>query len=251
MNAPVKSVTMTNPRSVAVILAGGTGRRLGLPAPKQLSEVAGRPILEHAIAAFDTSPVIDEIIVVMAAGYLAEAEAIASPFGKVTTVCEGGTTRTESTLAALKHLADLPDDVRVLFHDAARPFVDHRIIADCVESLGSFDVVAVAMPSSDTVVVVADDLVVEMPPRAGIRRFQTPQGFRLATIRAAYERALRDPGFADRPATDDCGVVHRYLPETAIKVVLGSEQNLKVTHPIDLVIAESLRASADAPGSPG
>jgi 2-C-methyl-D-erythritol 4-phosphate cytidylyltransferase len=240
---------MTNPRSVAVILAGGTGRRLGLAAPKQLSEIAGRSILEHAIAAFDTSPRIDEITVVMAAGYLAEASRIAAPFGKVTTVCEGGTTRTESTLVALERLADLPDDVRVLFHDAARPFVDHRIIADCVETLDAYEVVAVAMPSSDTVVMVRGGLVVEMPAREDVRRFQTPQGFHLGTIRAAYELALRDPGFAERPATDDCGVVHRYLPATPIRVVQGSEQNLKVTHPIDLVVAESFTACADDPGS--
>ena len=105
------------------------------------------------------------------------------------------------------------------------------------------------MPSSDTVVVVDDDRVVEMPRRDRVRRFQTPQGFRLATIREAYALALADPGFGARPPTDDCGVVHRYLPEVPIRVVAGSERNIKVTHPVDLLIAERLNLAPSDPDS--
>ncbi|MEV0406266.1 2-C-methyl-D-erythritol 4-phosphate cytidylyltransferase [Actinoallomurus sp. NPDC050550] len=237
--------------TIAVVLAGGTGLRLGLNAPKQLATVGGRPILARAIEAFDSAPDIDEVLVVMAAGHVAEAEVIAKPYTKVADVVEGGATRTESTLRALAALEDRPGDARVLFHDAARPFVDARIIADCVAALERDEVVAVAVPSSDTVVVVEEDRVVEMPTRDRLRRFQTPQGFRLATIRAAYERALADPGFTERPPTDDCGVVHRYLPEIPIQVVLGSEQNIKITHPVDLLIAEQITARESAPGSAG
>ncbi len=237
--------------SVAVVLAGGTGQRLGLAAPKQLAAVGGRPILARAIEAFDASPVIEEVIVVMAPGHLADAELIAKPFAKVTRVIEGGATRTESTLRALSALAGLPGECRVLFHDAARPFVDGRIIADCVSALETAHVVAVAVPSSDTVVVVEGDRVVEMPRRDRLRRFQTPQGFRLATIRTAYEHALADPGFGASAPTDDCGVVHRYLPEIPIVVVPGSEQNIKVTHPVDLLIAEQITSRESAPGSAG
>ncbi|GAA4637031.1 hypothetical protein GCM10023196_089210 [Actinoallomurus vinaceus] len=237
--------------TIAVVLAGGTGLRLGLGAPKQLATVGGRPILARAIEAFDSAPEIDEVLVVMAAGHVAEAEVIAKPYAKVRRVVEGGATRTESTLRALAVLEEEPGDARVLFHDAARPFVDARIIADCVAALEREDVVAVAVPSSDTVVVVEGDRVVEMPPRDRLRRFQTPQGFRLAVIRAAYERALADPGFAERPPTDDCGVVHRYLPEIPVRVVSGSEQNIKITHPVDLLIAEQITARESAPGSAG
>ncbi|MFL6054132.1 MAG: 2-C-methyl-D-erythritol 4-phosphate cytidylyltransferase [Actinoallomurus sp.] len=238
-------------RTVAVVLAGGTGLRLGLGAPKQLATVGGRPILARAIEAFELAPDVDEIVLVMAAGHVPEAEVIAKPYAKVGRVIEGGTTRTESTLRALAALGDEPGDVRVLFHDAARPFVDARIIAECVATLEREEVVAVAVPSSDTVVVVEGDRVVEMPPRDRLRRFQTPQGFRLAVIRAAYERALADPGFTERPPTDDCGVVHRYLPEIPIRVVPGSEQNIKITHPVDLLIAEQITARENAPGSAG
>ena len=85
--------------------------------------------------------------------------------------------------------------------------------------------------------VVEDGVVASMPPRETLNRFQTPQGFRLGTIRKAYELALADPALR---ATDDCGIVHRYLPDVPIRVVAGSERNLKVTQPLDAVIAEHL-----------
>lgn len=238
-------------KRVAVVLAGGTGRRLGLEAPKQLAAVGGRPILARAIGAFDAAPEIDEILVVMAPGHLAEAELMAGPYAKVTRVIEGGSSRTESTLRALSALESLPGDTRVLFHDAARPFVDGRIIAECVATLDEAAIVAVAVPSSDTVVVVEAGRVVEMPRRDRLRRFQTPQGFRLATIRAAYERALADPGFGECAPTDDCGVAHRYLPEVPIRVVEGSERNIKITHPLDLIVAEQITARESFPDSAG
>jgi 2-C-methyl-D-erythritol 4-phosphate cytidylyltransferase len=238
-------------RTTAVVLAGGTGRRLGLEAPKQLATVGGRSILARAIGAFDAAPQIDEIIVVMAPAHLAAAELAAGPYAKVTSVIEGGSSRTDSTLCALAALEGRPDDTRVLFHDAARPFVDGRIIAECVAALDAAEVVAVAVPSSDTVVVVEGDRVVEMPPRDSLRRFQTPQGFRLGTIRTAYERARADAGFAASPPTDDCGVVHRYLPAVPIVVVPGSERNIKLTHPVDLLIAEQITARENDPGSGG
>lgn len=83
--------------------------------------------------------------------------------------------------------------------------------------------------------------------RSVLRRSQTPQCFRLSVIREAYERALADPGFAGRPATDDCGVVLRYLPDVPIHLVPGSEHNIKVTHPLDLRIAELLLQLAATP----
>ncbi|MDN3355478.1 IspD/TarI family cytidylyltransferase [Actinomadura sp. DC4] len=238
--------------TTAVVLAGGTGRRLGLEGPKQLASVGGRPILSRAIGAFDAAPEIDDILVVMAPGHRAAAELAARPYAKVTGVIEGGASRTDSTLCALSALAGLPGRTRVLFHDAARPFVDGRIIAECAAALETAEAVAVAVPSSDTVVVVEDGRVVEMPRRDSLRRFQTPQGFRLSTIRTAYERALADPEFAGTPPTDDCGVVHRYLPEVPIVVVPGSERNIKITHPVDLIVAEQITAGEeDAPGSAG
>jgi 2-C-methyl-D-erythritol 4-phosphate cytidylyltransferase len=223
----------------AVVLAGGTGQRIGGSAPKQLIEVAGRPILAYAIEAFDTTPGIDEIVVVMAAGHESAAARIARPFRKVKAVIPGGASRTESTLRAMETLRATPDESHVLFHDAARPFVGQAVIDRCLVALKSYEAVAVGVPTADTIVEIADDRVVSMPSRATLRRFQTPQGFRLGTLRKAYRLAIADSSFT---ATDDCGVIHRYLPDLPIKVVAGDERNLKITHPLDLVIAEHLAA---------
>lgn len=222
-------------RTVAVVLAGGVGARMGADRPKQLLQVGGRPVLAHAIDAFDAHPGVGEVVVVMAAGHLREAAAIAAPFGKTAAVIEGGDTRTASTAAALAALKERPDDHRVLFHDAARPFVDRGTIDRVLGALESDEAVAVGLPASDTMVVVEDGLVASMPPRETMTRFQTPQGFRLGTIRKAYELALADPALR---ATDDCGIVHRYLPDVPIRVVEGSERNFKVTQPLDVVVAE-------------
>jgi 2-C-methyl-D-erythritol 4-phosphate cytidylyltransferase len=97
--------------------------------------------------------------------------------------------------------------------------------------------VGVAVPASDTIVVVADGVMTQIPRRESLMRCQTPQGFRLPVITRAHELALADPDYVP---TDDCGVVLRYLPDVPVHVVQGSERNLKVTYPRDLAIAEVL-----------
>jgi 2-C-methyl-D-erythritol 4-phosphate cytidylyltransferase len=167
-------------------------------------------------------------------------------------VIEGGPSRPESVRAALAAIgasvgaADGAEagEVGVLLHDAARPLVDQRIIADCVAALGSHEAAGVAVPASDTMVVTRDGVMVSMPSRDGLLRCQTPQCFRLPVIALAHERAAADPGFSP---TDDCGVVMRYLPEVPVHVVTGSERNMKVTYPQDLAVAEALlKAGAEA-----
>jgi ribitol-5-phosphate 2-dehydrogenase (NADP+) / D-ribitol-5-phosphate cytidylyltransferase len=229
--------------TVGVVLAGGTGTRMGGEVPKQLLELAGRPLLLHAVAAFRAAPEIDEVIVMMAPAYLevvAELLAGLGP-GTPTRVLPGGGTRTESTRLALAALADGPRDV--LLHDAARPLVTARLIGDCVRALASAEAVTAAVASTDTICTVAtgsDGVVIAgISDRASLRRVQTPQGFRLATIRRAYALADADhrSGFV---ATDDTSVVLRYLPEVPVHVVEGEQRNLKVTTPGDLVLAETL-----------
>jgi len=109
--------------------------------------------------------------------------------------------------------------------------------------------IGVAVPSSDTIVEVSDGVVTGMPRRDALARCQTPQGFRLSVIRRAYQLADADPGFAQRPATDDCGIVLRYLPEVAVRIVPGSERNIKITYPGDLALAETLLRAGE-PGQP-
>ncbi|GAA1518123.1 bifunctional cytidylyltransferase/SDR family oxidoreductase [Sphaerisporangium rubeum] len=235
-------------RTVAVVLAGGVGQRAGLGMPKQLARIAGRTIIEHTVAAFEAAPEVDEIVVLMAAGHTDEAARLVAGFPKVSQVIEGGASRTETTWRALSALGT--QECRVLLHDAVRPFVEPRVIADCVAALETSAAVMVAVPTSDTIVVTGGDLVRDIPDRAPLRRVQTPQCFLLSVVREAYTRALADPAFASRPATDDCGVVLRYLPDVPIRVVAGSEHNMKVTHPVDFHIAEKLfQVTASVPSA--
>jgi 2-C-methyl-D-erythritol 4-phosphate cytidylyltransferase len=224
-------------RTIGVVLAGGVGSRVGMPVPKQLLKIAGKPIIEHTLGVLQQAPEIDEILVMMTPDYIGDVERIvqAGGYTKVRAVLSGGRTRNESTQLALAAIPD--EDGRVLFHDAVRPLLSRRIIRECVNALHRFDAVDVAIPSADTIIEVDDERIVSIPDRSRLRRGQTPQGFTLTTIRRAYEIADQDPQFQ---ATDDCGVVLRYLPDVPIYVVEGSEQNIKVTDPVDLFIADKL-----------
>jgi 2-C-methyl-D-erythritol 4-phosphate cytidylyltransferase len=227
-------------RTVAVVLAGGIGQRFGGERPKQMQVLAGRTLIEHSVAAFEQAPGVDAITIVMPAGLAGPArqQFTADGHPKVTTVIQGGATRTDSTRCAIAALGEY--ECNVLFHDAARPLLDQRIIADCVSALATDRAIGVAVPSSDTIVEVADGVVTGMPRRDTLARCQTPQGFRLSVIRRAYELADADPSFPLRPATDDCGVVLRYLPDVPVRLVEGSERNIKITYPGDLEVAETL-----------
>ena len=234
-------------RMVAVVLGGGVGQRLGAGMPKQLLTLGGTTLIERCVAAFEAAPGVDEVLVVMARGYTGQVEALlAGRYRKVTAVIEGGQTRPDSTRTALAAIAAggaEGDDCGVLLHDAARPLVDQRIIADCVAALREHDAAGVAVPASDTMVVTGNGVMQSMPRRETLHRCQTPQCFRLSVITRAHELAAADPGFSP---TDDCGVVMRYLPGVPVHIVPGSERNIKVTYAQDLAVAEALLGAEPA-----
>jgi 2-C-methyl-D-erythritol 4-phosphate cytidylyltransferase len=236
-------------RTVAVVLAGGSGRRFGGDRPKQLPVRAGRTLLEHCVAAFDAAPGVDEVLVVIAADLVRQTQASLGRYGKLAGVIAGGMARSDSTrqaIAALRGLVPAGADASVLLHDAARPLVDQRIIADCVAALATWSAIGVVVPSTDTIVEVAGGVLGQVLPRESLARCQTPQGFRLSVIAAAHDQAAADPDFGG--ATDDCGVVRRYLPGVPIGAVTGSERNIKVTYPGDLELAELFLRQAARPG---
>lgn len=225
-------------RNAAVILAGGVGARMGLDIPKQFVPIAGRTSLEHTVELFQACDLVDEIIVMMAAGYIPKATELLEkhPHGKITAILPGGADRSETSRLALDAIAD--KDANVVFHDAVRPLLDPDIIAACIRALDVYAAVDTAIPSADTIIEVDEDNFVRaVPPRANLRRGQTPQAFRMPVIAQAYERAVQDPGFA---ATDDCSVVLKYCPDVPIFVVDGHEANIKITQPIDIHIADKL-----------
>src|SRR5258708_37588111 len=177
-------------RTVAVVLAGGTGRRFGSGMPKQMHVLAGRSLVEHSVAAFEQADGVDAITIVMPAGLTARAtERFAgSDFRKVTGVIEGGATRADSTRRAIAALGE--EECDVLFHDAARPLLEQRIIADCVSALATDRAVGVAVPSSGTIVGGSDGGGTSRPRPAALARRPTPQGFPPSAVR----RAPHPPG---------------------------------------------------------
>ena len=225
-------------RRVAIVLAGGVGVRVGLGIPKQMIKIAGKTVLEHTLAVFEAHDRIDEIVLMMTPGHVEEVAHLASDptLTKLSVVLPGGATRNETTKKALQHLGD--DDAIILLHDAVRPFLDEMTIDRCLDALQEYDAVDTAIPSADTIVEVSPDgHIASIPDRSTLRRGQTPQGFRASVLAEAYRHADADPDFA---ATDDCAVVHRYLPGTPILVVDGSAENMKITEPIDVHLADKL-----------
>ena len=259
--------------NIAVILAGGIGARVGGTLPKQLLPLQdGKSVLEHAVDAFEQSPHIDEICIVMHPDYIMHAEQmlLANAWQKVRHIIPGGKERWESSVNAIRQvrgerleargeenncqlpIANCPNTINLLLHDAARPFVSQDIIARVCEALEEHEAVTVAIPSTDTVYEMVDGKVARIPQRSTIMRAQTPQAFRLELIAEAYAKAfphlfttqlggkeggLSSPllgGVGGGFPTDDCGIVHEHMPEVPIYIVEGEEQNKKITFKEDI-----------------
>lgn len=232
-------------RNIAVILAGGIGSRAGAGLPKQLRALPdGRTVLQTCLDTFRACPMIDEICVVMHPDYMSYV-----PEG--VHCIAGGKERWESSWNAIQWLA-MHDaqctmyNVNILLHDCARPFVSQRILDDVCQALETHDAVTVAVPATDTMYVVGgsqctmhDVRLVDIPDRKTMFRAQTPQAFHLDVIREAYEKMQADRPMenskwcmVNRPMvnpTDDCGILHRYMPEVPIYIVEGEESNRKLT----------------------
>lgn len=224
--------------NIAVILAGGSGSRLGGSTPKQFLKVAGKSVIEHTIDVFERCTYIDEICIVSKSDYihLVEQIVVDNEYHKVRKILSGGMERYQSSLAAINAYPN--DEVNLLFHDAVRPLVNERIISDCVAALSKYNAVDVAIKTTDTIISVdSNNCIDSIPNRAVLRNGQTPQCFRLGTIRRAYEIALQDPDFK---TTDDCGVVRKYLPEESVYVVDGDVSNMKLTYLEDLFLLDKL-----------
>ena len=236
-------------RNIAVILAGGIGARVGGGIPKQLLPLSdGHSVLEHAVNAFEQSPHIHEICIVMHPDYIMHAEQmlLANAWQKVRHIIPGGKERWESSVNAIRLLGDKAmrqsgDEVNLLLHDAARPFVSQEIISNVCQALEEHEAVVVALPSTDTVYEMKDGKVARIPNRATIMRAQTPQAFRLPLIAEAYAKALGVTDLrtaacatAHLPATDDCGIVHEHMPKVPIHIVEGEEHNKKITFKEDI-----------------
>jgi 2-C-methyl-D-erythritol 4-phosphate cytidylyltransferase len=220
----------------AVIVAGGTGKRMNAAMPKQLLELEGRTILEWTLDPFlNCDPVREIVIASVPAAYdtiINICAIIQKTATKTLSVVHGGSERQDSVrngLAALGGDCDI-----VVIHDAVRPFVTPQEITACTQAAEQYEAASLMRPVRETVKIVREGFVEDTIDRSLIWITQTPQAFRRTLLADAHERALRD-GFS---ATDDCMLVERL--GVRVRAVEGSDYNMKITTPADLVIAKTV-----------
>ena len=221
-------------KTLAIIPAGGVGRRMGSGVAKQFLPLAGIPVLAHTLRAFQRSSLIDEVFLVVPEGDItAVSRDIVEEYGlsKVALVLAGGAERQDSVGKALAHLCD--DHGIVLVHDAVRPLVTGDLIRQVVAAAAEHGAAVAGIPIRDTVKRVGvAGVVVETVERRGLWLAQTPQAFHRTLICTAYERALQD-GFV---GTDDTSLVERL--GISVRMIPGDHDNIKITTPEDLELGE-------------
>ena len=223
-------------RHVAIVLAAGKGSRMKSDIPKQYLILNGKPVLYYALRAFEDS-FVDEIVLVTGAGqetYCKQEIVKKYGFQKVTYVIEGGKERYDSVYRGLCVL-DRADYVYI--HDGARPFIDGALLLRAKQNVAQYRACAAGMPSKDTIKIIDEEgFVADTPQRKYTWTIQTPQVFEYSLIREAYEKMYRN--MPEVQITDDAMVVETML-QAPVKLYEGSYNNIKITTPEDLVIAES------------
>lgn len=225
----------------AIVLAAGQGKRMNSSINKVFMLLSDKPILLHSVMAFSACPEVDNLIVVAAPDEVAHVENMLSSLKEIKTwqVVSGGSERQYSIANALKAMSQLTDIV--LVHDGARPLVNIQCINSVIQAATAHQAAVVAVPVKDTIKTVNDSgTVTDTPERHTLWSIQTPQGFTANILRQAYEQAAQD----DYLGTDDASLVERI--GASVKIVPGSYENIKVTTPEDLIIAEALMKRKDS-----
>lgn len=223
----------TRPYCTALIAAAGSSTRYG-GENKLLQPLDGIPVLARTLLAIDSAQSIDEIIIAAREDELLAYAELCRTFGirKRVKVVPGGKTRTESVLRAA--LEAPPETELLAVQDGARPLVTPELIDEVVSAAQRYHAAAPAVPVTDTIKVARDGIVESTPDRSTLFAVQTPQVFDAELLKAALQDALR----ADAALTDDCSAVERFGKE--VHLTAGDRENIKITTPIDLSIAESI-----------
>jgi 2-C-methyl-D-erythritol 4-phosphate cytidylyltransferase len=224
-------------RNIAIILASGTGTRFRSETPKQFLKLAGKSVLEHTLDVFERHGRVDEIVVVCAPEnrLLVEEIVNAAGYKKVSAIVAGGATRQASSASGIAAITG--DEHKVLVHDAVRPLLDAATIDRCMDALDAHDAVDTGIPSGDTIIRLdGEERIAEIPERSMLRLGQTPQAFRAGLLREAHRRAEGD---STLKVTDDCGLILHY-GLGHVKVVAGNTNNIKITYPSDIYLADRL-----------
>ena len=220
----------------AIVLAAGQGKRMGTAVQKQYLEIKGHPVLYYSLQAFQQSTLIDEIVLVVGEGQreYCEKEIVEKyNFTKVKHIVQGGRERYHSVWNGLQKV----QEGYVFIHDGARPFLTETILEKAYEEVCSYPACVVGMPVKDTIKMADNEgFAVETPNRSLLWQIQTPQVFDVALIRKAYALLMEQ---TDICVTDDAMVVEQML-DMKVRLVQGSYENIKITTPEDLDIAEIL-----------
>ena len=229
----LRKISSRGAKCAAVIVAAGSAKRMQ-GTDKIMAELCGEPLIVHTLRAFQQSEDIQEIILVTREELLEPLSelCVTKKLSKVRKICRGGETRAASVQAGLDQISKECGFVAI--HDGARPLVSQQVIHDAVRKAAKFNAAAPAIPVKDTIKVVHGGIVESTPERSGLYAVQTPQVFALELYRAALDQAITEK----TELTDDCSAAERY----GINVVItpGSDENLKVTTPTDLILAEAL-----------
>lgn len=213
----------------AVIVAAGSARRMqGID--KIMAQIGGVPMLLRTALALSESETIDRIVIVTRAELVQEVQTLCADVPKLQAVVEGGETRAASVLCGL-------DEVRTplaAIHDGARPLVTRQVIDEAVKTAAVCGAAAPAVPVHDTIKIAKDGIVRSTPDRAALFAVQTPQVFDTEQIIAAIREAL----VRELPLTDDCSAAE--FAGMEVRLTQGSEENLKITVPLDLTLAEAV-----------
>ena len=219
-------------KTTAILLAAGKSERFENDIPKPFLLLNGKAIYQYSLAVLLDYPQIDELILVLPQDRLsAEKEKLEKP-DKTIHFIAGGKTRFESVRNALNVLDSSVKNV--IIHDAARPFISPDLINNCLETLDQNKAVSCAIKSTDTLVFTENNLAKSYPERNKIRRLQTPQAFQTELLKEAYSLAQKE---GKTNFTDDSSLVH-YFNLAPVSFVPGSEENIKITFPKDLLLAE-------------
>lgn len=219
-------------KNYAIILASGKGERFGSDLPKQFALLNGKTLLENSVEIFEQNENVDEIIVVITPEYKKKSQEILKKYKKVNKIIEGGLTRKESSAIGISSIEE--NEANVLIHDCARPLLSQNVLNECIYSLNKYDAVAVACESTDTIIETEGDFIKSIPQRSSVMNIQTPQCFKLSLINKAHQLSKNDSNF-----TDDCGLVVRHAL-SKVYIVKGESDNIKITYPKDLFIAEKI-----------
>lgn len=222
----------------AIIVAAGNSSRMGGNISKQFISLNEKTVIEHTLTAFENCSLIDEIVVVAREQDIEKINSLVkkNSFTKVSHIVAGGNTRGESVANGINASSDISDKTHFFaIHDGARPIVLIKDIENVINKAFEVKSATLGVMVKDTIKIVDDkNIVVSTPNRADLRSIQTPQIFE----KGLYISALNKAKSEGKDFTDDCQLVENF--GKAVEVVIGNESNIKLTTPIDVIIAESI-----------